>query len=83
MVTNNAHLHLLANTLRNRHSSDTTRLRASDYAEPTVPVFIQELRELSGLPRTGLTDHDDDYTWWSGGRHGIPIPRAAYLDSPE
>ena len=51
---------LLSDTLRDGHGGDTTGLGTPNDAKRAVPIFVQELCKLSGLSRTGLTDHDDD-----------------------
>lgn len=56
------HLHLLRDTLRDTHSGDTTRLRATDEAVLRVAFLVQELGELRRLAGTGLADDHDDCT---------------------
>ena len=51
-----AYLHLLTDTLGDRHCSHSTRLCAPNYAICTVSVLVEELSELSRFTRTRLTD---------------------------
>ena len=54
-------LHFFTDTLRDRHSSNTTRLSTSHKSIGAVAVFVQELSELGGLTRTSFTNDNDDY----------------------
>ena len=51
--------HFLGDTLGDGHGGDTTRLRAANEAALGVAVLVQVLRELSGLARARLADHND------------------------
>jgi hypothetical protein len=54
------YLHLLTDSLGDTHRSDSSRLSAANRAVLAVAVFVQELGELGRLPRTCLSDDDDD-----------------------
>lgn len=53
-------LHLLADALGDTHGGDTTRLGTADDPILTVPLLMEELRELSRLARSCLSNTDDD-----------------------
>jgi len=55
------YLHLFANAFGNRHSCHASRLRAANHSELTISILIEELCQLSGLARTGLSNDNDHY----------------------
>lgn len=51
---------LLRDSLRHRHGGHTARLRAADLPSGRVTRLCQVLGDLSGFPRAGLSDDDQD-----------------------
>jgi len=54
-------LHLFADTLRDGHGSDTTRLSTTYDPMFTVTVLVEKLSQLCRLSRSGLPNHDNDW----------------------
>ena len=52
------HVHLLADSLRDRHGRHTSRLGAGDHLASLCEYGHQELRDLGGLPGSRLALHD-------------------------
>ena len=53
--------HLLADTLRDRHSRHAAGLSTANEAIGAVPILVQKLCKLRGLTRARLADYDHHY----------------------